>query len=229
MKIGLLICDQVKEKYRSEFGDYPEMFTALFPDYTFVNYRVYLGEFPERVEDCSAYMATGATHSAYDDLEWITKTKSFIRDIYKANSYFIGFCFGHQLMAEALGGKVEKATVGWCVGVHRFKVFQQRDWMKPALDAVNFLMMCQDQVVKLPAQGHSVAGNQDCPNAIMQIGDRMISVQGHPEFVKAYNEKLMRDRIKRIGEDKVTRGIASLEMEVDVPAFQNWVHEFLSS
>jgi len=227
MKVGLLVCDQVKEAYRTEFGDYPEMFRVLFPNYEFECYQVYQGIFPENVMDCDVYMATGSSHSVYEDLAWINQTKAFIRALYKANRYFIGFCFGHQLMASALGGKVEKAEIGWCIGVHEFEVFQLKYWMRPAKTQVNFLMMCQDQVIELPPNTIRLAGSKDCPNAIMQVGERMMSIQGHPEFSAVYNQTLMESRVERIGVNKVAKGIASLKKPIDLDLFRAWVANFL--
>lgn len=226
MKVGLLVCDQVRTEYRTEFGSYPEMFQALFPDYEFEIYRVHKGEFPD-VMDCEVYMATGSSHSVNEDIEWIHQTKAFIRKLYEANRYFIGFCFGHQLLAEALGGKVEKADIGWCVGVHEFEVLHIKHWMRPAKTQVNFLMMCQDQVVQLPPNTIRLAGNNDCPNAIIQIGERILSIQGHPEFTRNYNQTLMEGRVKRMGVEKVTAGIASLTKPIDIDLFRAWVARFL--
>ena len=229
MIVGLLVCDQVRPEYSEEFGTYPGMFQALFPKYEFKSYRVHRGEFPENVMECDVYMATGSSHSVYEDLEWIHQTKAFIRALYEAKRYFIGFCFGHQLMASALGGKVEKAAVGWCVGVHEFEVIQLKHWMRPAKTQVNFLMMCQDQVVELPPDTIRLAGSETCPNAMLQIGENMISVQGHPEFSIAYNRILMESRVVRIGAEKVANGIASLDKRIDIDLFRAWVTRFLGA
>jgi len=227
MTIGLLVCDEVRPAYREEFGDYPEMFQALFPAYTFKLYKAFKGELPKDINDCDCFMATGSSHSVYEDLAWINQTKDFIKAIHEGNGYFIGFCFGHQLMAEALGGKVAKANVGWCVGVHEFEVIYIKKWMRPAKTQVNFLMMCQDQVLELPENAIRLAGNAHCPNAIIQIGDRMMSIQGHPEFTKAYDRTLMEARVERMGKEKVKNGLASLEKEVDIDLFRSWVEAFL--
>ncbi len=227
MKVGLLICDEVRAEYQSEFGDYPAMFQALFSDYEFEHYQVNKGEFPENVMDCEVYMATGSSRSTYEDLAWIQQTKAFIRAIYEANRFFIGFCFGHQLLADALGGKVEKAATGWCVGVHEFEIIHRKHWMQPAKSEVNFLMMCQDQVMELPPNTIRLAGSKDCPNAILQVGERMLSIQAHPEFTKAYDQVLMESRAERIGIEKVTKGIASLEKSLDTQLFRAWVAAFL--
>lgn len=227
MTVGLLVCDQVREEYREEFGSYPEMFQRLFPNYEFQLYNVFKGEFPASIDDCEVYMATGSSHSAYEDLAWIHQTKAFIKNLFEANKYFIGFCFGHQLMAEALGGKVEKAPVGWCVGVHAFDVYKIKSWMRPAKTQVNYLLMCQDQVMTLPENAQVLAGNKACPNAILQVGERMMSIQAHPEFSKAYDQTLMESRVERIGAETVARGIESLKMEINVPVFRQWVDSFL--
>lgn len=229
MKVGLLVCDEVKTIYQKEFGDYPAMFQTLFPDYEFIGYEVRNGEFPADVNECEVYMATGSAHSVYENLEWIRQSKAFIRTIYASNKYFIGFCFGHQLMVEALGGKVEKANVGWCVGVHEFDVLQIERWMRPTKSSVNFLMMCQDQVTQLPPNAVRLAGNKECPNAILRIGERMLSIQGHPEFTKAYDKVLMETRVKKMGEEKVANGIASLEKELDTSLFRQWVSNFIET
>jgi len=227
MKVGLLVCDRVKPENRVEFGEYPAMFQTLFPEYEFKTYDVYKGIFPDKVTDCEVYMATGSAHSVYEDLEWIKQTKAFIKSIYEANQYFIGFCFGHQLMAEALGGKVAKASVGWCVGVHEFEVYHIKHWMRPAKSVVNFLMMCQDQVLELPPNAIRLAGNEDCPNAIIQVGQRMFSIQAHPEFTKKYDQILMESRVGKINQEKVAEGVASLTKELDFLLFRNWVANFL--
>ena len=121
MKAGLFVCDHVQLKYQNLFGDYPDMFAQLLPEFEFQFYDVYNGQFPESLDECDLYMATGSSHSVYENLDWIIKLKKVIRDIYDQNKIFIGFCFGHQLIGEALGGKVAKSPNGWCVGVHEFE------------------------------------------------------------------------------------------------------------
>lgn len=228
MKVGLLICDHVPSKFQKEFRDYPYMFQALFPNYDFKLYNAMAGELPTNVEECPVYMATGSVHSAYEDLDWIHQTKAFIKSIAASNSYFIGVCFGHQLMAEALGGKVEKADVGWCIGVHQFDVYHIKSWMRPAKSSVNCLMMCQDQVVQLPENTQILAGNADCPNAIIQIGSKMLGIQGHPEFPKAYDKILMELRVEKMGKEKVAKGIESLRLDIDLDLFRSWVDNFIN-
>lgn len=128
MKIGLLECDHVRDEFRHIAGDYRDMFPALFTpvasDWEFVFYDVANGHFPMSIDECDAYLCTGSKASVYDDEPWIHQLKDFVKALYQANKIFIGVCFGHQMLAEALGGKVQKAAVGWCVGVHQFSYRQ---------------------------------------------------------------------------------------------------------
>ena len=227
MTAGLFICDHVNPEYQNEFGDYPDMFKNLFPEFNWKLYDVCNNHFPEHIDECDLYMTTGSRHSVYENIDWINKVKKTIREIYVRDKYFIGFCFGHQLMGEALGGKVGKSPNGWCVGVHKFKIMGKKEWMSPFQSTINLLMMCQDQVLELPEGAELLAGNKKCPNGIFQVGRKMLGIQAHPEFSKAYDKLLMEIRIKRMGEEVVENGIISLEKKVHWEIIRDWVIGFL--
>ena len=232
VKVGLLECDHVREELRHIAGDYQDMFPALFsnvaPEWEFQFYDVWNGHFPVSVEECDIYICTGSKSSVYDQEDWITRLKNFVVDIYQSQKTFIGVCFGHQMLGEALGGKVEKSPVGWCVGVHRFQLTARESWMQPFTDAFNLLMMCQDQVVQLPPDATLLAETPDCPHAMFRMGERMLGIQAHPEFSKKYDQALMELRVERIGEKKVELGIASLELPTQEIMFAHWIKNFSS-
>lgn len=227
MKAGLLICDHVMEKYQDSYGDYPDMFARLFPELEWVYYDVVNGQFPEGLAACEVYFATGSRYSVYDDKHWIKRLLETIRLIEEEQKYFVGFCFGHQLLGEALGGKVQKAPTGWCVGVHEFEVYHSVSWMAPQQSQINLLMMCQDQMLTLPENAIVLAGNEKCPNGIIQIGERMLGIQAHPEFSKAYDQFLIRWRAEVMGEEVVKEALDSLEKDVHREVVREWVLRFL--
>ena len=113
MNVGLLECDHVLEKFRHIAGDYRDMFAVWLPQFELQAFDVRNGEFPSSVDACDAYLTTGSRFSAYDDEAWIQQLKDFVRQLHEAEKPFVGICFGHQVLAEALGGKVEKAESGW--------------------------------------------------------------------------------------------------------------------
>ncbi|GGC09981.1 glutamine amidotransferase-related protein [Dyadobacter sediminis] len=230
MKVGLLECDHVREDLLHIAGDYRQMFPALFskvaPGWEFVFYDVCNGHFPASAEECDVYICSGSKSSVYDQEEWILQLKQFVKDIYQSEKKYIGVCFGHQMLGEALGGKVQKSDSGWCVGVHSFQIIKKENWMQPEQDSLNLLMMCQDQVVKLPPESILLAQSENCPNAMFRVGERMLGIQAHPEFPKIYDKALMELRTERIGQAKVDSGIASLEWPTHETIAAEWIRNF---
>ena len=224
MKIGLLVCDHIQKG----FSDYSELFGSLLAEYEFVNYYVCDGNFPDSASAHEAWLITGSKYSVYDDIDWINRLKAFVREIAQADKYCIGVCFGHQMLGEAMGGKVLKSTMGWCVGVHQFEVIENRAWMIPASPTVNLVMSCQDQIQILPPNSKVIAKAPKCPVGIIQIGDKMLGIQGHPEFSIDYVKYLMEDRTNKIGEQTVREGMESLNNPTHNDILANWINSFIT-
>jgi GMP synthase-like glutamine amidotransferase len=235
MKIGLLECDHVAERFRHVAGDYREMFGALFsrhaPGLTLEPFDVCDGQFPspDAFDACDGFITTGSRFSAYDDVDWIHRLKGFVRQAREAGKPFVGICFGHQLLAEALGGKVEKAEYGWGVGVHAVEVAREEAWMRPAQPACRLQHMHQDQVVRLPENAVLLGRSAHCPAAMLRVGETMLGVQAHPEFPADYVEALLLDRVARIGEGRVREARAGLRQPTDENIVAKWIAEFLKS
>jgi GMP synthase-like glutamine amidotransferase len=228
MKIGLLESDHVSEKYLSISGTYPQMFAKLLPEVEIISFDVLNGQFPKSVDDCEAYICTGSKYSVYEDIDWIKQLKDFVFQLYKKEKKFVGVCFGHQMLAEALGGKVLKSGKGWNVGVHPFGIAIKEEWMDPFQETFDLIMMCQDQVVELPDNSKLLAHADDCFVGMFKVGDTMLGIQAHPEFSKEYEKALMLDRIDRIGEEKVQKAIKSFEKSPDQGLIGRWIVKFLS-
>jgi GMP synthase-like glutamine amidotransferase len=226
--VGLLECDHVAPEFTAIAGDYRDMFGRLLPDVAFQYYDVCNGQFPDSANACDAYLCTGSRYSVYDDIDWIVRLKAFVRNIQTSGKQYVGVCFGHQLLGEALGGKVEKAATGWNVGIHAFNMHRTEGWMQPFQPRVQLMMMCQDQVIRLPEQAVLLAAAETCPVAMFQVGNNMLGIQGHPEFPKAYEAALLESRRGRIGDEKTTAGLDSLVREVDDGLMSRWMFQFLA-
>ena len=125
MKIGLLVCDHVRGKFLDISGDHPDMFRRLFagyPDVEIVPYDAINGELPADLYECDAWIATGSKYSVNDDYQWIRDLEDFVRRVASSSVPFVGVCFGHQLIASALGGSVVESERGWGVGVKEVEI-----------------------------------------------------------------------------------------------------------
>ncbi len=233
MKIGILQCDDVQPQLQPEHGNYPAMFKTLFhaidPTINFAVYRVIDSELPAHIDECDSWLITGSQYSVYDKLEWIPLLEDFIRDLYHNKKKLVGICFGHQLMAQALGGKVEKSDKGWRVGVSENQIIEKREWMTPDKKDIAILVSHQDQVTALPEDTAALAASDFCPFYILQYSSHFLSIQGHPEFTKKYSKDLMISRKDRIPANRIKAGIESLRKAINGELLTKWCLRFLRS
>ena len=115
LRLGILNADELTPDVEEKFGNYNTMFESLFSNslFEFNFYQVTQKTFPENINECDAYLISGSKYSAYDNFPWVDLLKEFIVKLNENNRKLIGICFGHQIIAEALGGKVIKSLDGW--------------------------------------------------------------------------------------------------------------------
>ncbi|MGI9493741.1 MAG: type 1 glutamine amidotransferase, partial [Geminicoccaceae bacterium] len=174
MKIGILQTGKVPDELQAEHGDYPDMFARWLADpaFTFETYPVVDKVFPDSPDACDAWLITGSKHGAYEDHDWIPPLEKLIRQASAAGIPVVGICFGHQIMAQALGGKVEKFSGGWSVGVEDYAI-------EGIGDNVLINAWHQDQVVDLPGTASVVGSSPICRYAALRYGDHGFSIQPH--------------------------------------------------
>jgi len=194
MLIGILQTGQSPDVLRGDMGDYPDMFHTLLADQglTFRTYHVEAMEFPEGVHDCDGWLITGSRHGAYEDHPFIAPLEAFIREAFAERVPLVGICFGHQIIAQALGGRVERHAAGWAVGPQDYEFGGE----KLTLNAWH-----RDQVVQRPGCAEVAGTNEFCENAALVYGDRAFTVQAHPEFTGGFVRGLMQTRGKGLVPD----------------------------
>lgn len=233
MKIGILQCDDVQPEFQAEFGNYPEMVISMLEcvakGWDFQIYQSHRSQLPLSSAECDAYVMTGSRHSVNDEFPWMRRLERFIQQLDQAEMKFVGICFGHQLMAKALGGRVAKSDKGWGIGAAVCRVHSVSEWMHPLRRDLNLIISHQDQVVELPERIRVLAGNDFCPNYMLLRGKHMLTVQGHPEFSKAYSRALMDSRKGFIAAGLIERARRSLSAEVHGLTMARWVANFLKS
>jgi GMP synthase-like glutamine amidotransferase len=233
MKVGLLKTDAVRPEWVAEFGEYPDMFIASLgqadPRLVFTTYDVESGHYPADINEVDAYLITGSKSSVYDEKPWIARLMEFVRELHRRRTKLVGICFGHQLVAEALGGEAGKSPNGWGVGLHTHRFTRLPSWHDQGDLALDILVSHQDQVMAAPPDATVLAGSAFCENAVCQIGDHILTFQGHPEFVPEYARQLMQYRQDRIDAAVYAQGMASLGGEHQGQRVAHWIRNFLTS
>lgn len=198
--------------------------------FSYVGYDVALGEFPETVDTCDGYVITGSPNGVYDADPWIADLMQFIRDCYAAEKKLVGICFGHQVLAHALGGRTEKSEKGWGLGLKPFDVVAQKPWMTEPAGRFDLYFVHQDQVQQLPAEAELLGGNGFCPNAMFVMGAQVLGVQGHPEFTKPIMEDILAGKVGNVAEDQVKTAVSSVQNGTpDNNTFAHWIVNFLQA
>ena len=192
--MGILKTGRPPKPAVERFGDYPAMFRRLLGEdaYAWRTYAVDEGELPADAAEQDAYLITGSSCGVYDPEPWIAPAMEFLRAA-RGQAKLVGVCFGHQLMAEAFGGKVIKSPKGWGVGEHEYEVLKARPWMDGA-PAFRLPASHQDQVVALPPGAEIIAASEFCTMGALDYGDGAVSLQLHPEFEPAYAVALIEHR-----------------------------------
>lgn len=232
MHIGILQTDRVMDGFREAHGDYPEMFERFFKSVdstvAITNYWVQdIAQIPSDTA-CDAYVITGSRHSVYEPLPWIPSLVDFLHEVLSAKKKVIGVCFGHQLMAHYFGGRVAAAPQGWAVGVHESRLLRCPAWMgKVESDRIALISSHKDQVVELPDGAELYATNDFCPITGFTVDDQVLTIQGHPEFAKAYSKVLMDMRRDILGPDVHARGLLSLVEQTDELLLAEWMLRFV--
>ena len=229
--LGLLETDTLYPDLLDDYVSYGTMFRRLFsqqnPDLEFRHYQITEGEFPQTLNECDVYLITGSKAGVYEDLPWISSLQDWIRQAYKAGIPMLGICFGHQVLAQSLGGHAEKSHKGWGVGHQQMKIQQLPGYLSSPLDNYRLIYSHQDQVVNLPAEAHCLAGNDFCPNASWYIGDQVLAFQGHPEFDAAYFRRLITRRVTCIGEQRLNQALEGLQERNDSDTVIRWLVDFI--
>lgn len=233
MRVTIIETGRAPGRLIEQFPSYPDMFVSLLGgvdaglDYESV--AVLDGATLPDPAACEAVLITGSPFGVYDSTPWMDPLRGFIRGAAAARTPMVGVCFGHQIIADALGGDVRKSEKGWGVGRHTYQVTGVRDWMPGARDVLSLAVSHQDQVITPPKGATTLARSAHTEHAMLAYEDfPAISVQGHPEYSDAFVTALYAARRgKALSDAQVDGAIASLARPADNALVAMWIARFL--
>jgi GMP synthase-like glutamine amidotransferase len=232
MKLTIIQTGDVPEPLRDKFGPYPIMFERMFDTagvpFGYETVRAHDGAPLQDPGTLDGIIITGSPAGVYDDLPWLEPLRAFVRKAYAAQTPMLGVCFGHQIMADALGGDVRKSEKGWGIGRHVYGVSRRPDFLGGDLPEYAVGCSHQDQVITPPAEAEVFLRSEFTPNAgLLYRNGRAISVQAHPEFADDYTIALAHLKKGRTPDENIAAAIASMSRPSDAHEIARYVGAFL--
>jgi len=231
MKITIVQTGDVPATLRPDFGPYPAMFERMFAqagqDFAFETLPVFAGApFPDPAQ-LEGIVITGSAAGVYEDHAWLAPLRTFIRSAYAQRTPMLGICFGHQIMADALGGDVRKSEKGWGLGRHVYGVRTRPGFMAGAPGELAIACSHQDQVITAPQEAEVILGSDFTPNAgLAYRNGAALSFQPHPEFEDRYTLALAEMRRGKAPDAVVETALASVSRASDSPALVRYIGRF---
>ena len=235
MKIGILATGITPDELLGQYGSYADMVEQLFAlvdaDFEYAVFDVRDGVFPDAAEQCDGWVITGSKFNVDENRDWMQRLKKLILEIDACDRPLLGICFGHQIIADAFGGKVEPYQGGWGVGLHSYQLLGDNPFIKDGADQFSISAMHRYQVTEKPENARVFAQSDFCKYAGLVYGDNILTVQAHPEFNLHYETDLVALRKGvAIPDDTADAGLETLHAEgaaTDSERVARWMAGFL--
>jgi GMP synthase (glutamine-hydrolysing) len=182
-KLLILKTGELPRRVTENLGPYERAFLNVVGDERCVVVDARREELPDM--EWAGIIITGSPASTYDSDSWIVRSEDFLRRAADCGVPLYGVCFGHQLLAQTFGGKVEKCPSGWELGT--VAVTQTiHGKANPLFSSVPETFVAQmshgDVVTELPPGAVILLENDHWPYQAFALGQRIWATQFHPEF-----------------------------------------------
>lgn len=184
------------------------------------------GEYPELPSETAGpgvelpwdlYILTGSHAGVYEELQWIRDVEAWIRKADAMKVPILGICFGHQVIASALGGSVTPSPKGWEVGAHSFQLNELGQRIFKGKTSIHLHSSHQDIVARLPDCLLNLGGNSHTDHHAFVKDSHIITLQMHPEFSRETQAALLNRKAEfsLLTDAEYQTAVRSLDDKVD--------------
>lgn len=231
MKLAILITNTDESdfslKWPKDGEKFANMISSVRPEWKYEVFLVKDNIFPNKISEFDGFIIGGSPASVHDDLPWIGTLITLIQQIYIAKIPLFGACFGHQAIALALGGKVERSSHGWGHGLIENKVTSEVPWMKTkSLKSYSLYASHIDQVTHLPKDAITIATSENCKTSSYRVGTTVFTTQHHPEMSHDFFNALISELSDYVGQYNTQKAQESLKKPADKKMFAEQIAKF---
>lgn len=230
MRIAILLTDShptpLLARHPEDDAKFRLILQPLRPGWDFVTFPVRDGIFPESGQSFDGYIITGSPASVNDDEPWIDALKQTVRRLHAERAPVFGACFGHQLIAAALGGQVSKNPQGWSLGTAVATYTRFAPWMDPGHENIRFYSCHNEQVTRLPPGADVLGTDPACQASSFRIDDHVFTTQQHPEIMSAYMADLLVELGGVCSEEIIERAREKIASGDEGDKFAEWIVNF---
>lgn len=235
IKICILQADDMSEQLAGQYHSFGRMFIQLLqqqdqPSVCFDVYDVVRQQYPASDQSYDAFLVTGSKADSFGSDQWIVRLREYLLQRFNQGDTLLGICFGHQILALVLGGQTERASQGWGVGIHNYRLLQTplaEQTEQSELKNIQLLISHRDQVTRLPEQAVCLASSDFCPNAAFMLQQQVLCFQGHPEFTQDFLRQLLESRRNIYTPEFYAAALNSLDQQHDGQLVGRWMLEFV--
>ncbi|KAI1069453.1 hypothetical protein LB507_008800 [Fusarium sp. FIESC RH6] len=225
-RLAVLECDTPIPAVNGKRGTYGDVFRQLMDkglkheglgdkgkdvNYKLSKWDVVTAQEYPKIEDVDGFLLTGSKHTSFNDDPWILKLVDFVKNVYTSTDIpIVGICFGHQIVARALGAKVAVSPGGWEVCVDRIELNETGQKLL-GVPSLGLHQMHRDAVLEVPEGLVSLGSSPKCEIQGLYKPGRIMTTQAHPEFDDFIMEEIMKARYdqkvfsKEMYEEGITR------------------------
>lgn len=196
------------------------------PGWGFDTWRVSEGQWPANPAEYTGFVVTGSPASVNDDSPWIRQLEALVRQVHARRQPLVGLCFGHQVIAKALGGRVGQSPGGWRVGTAPLPLHNPPDWLADAPPVLSLYAAHNEQVLVAPPEARVVGGDAFCPLGSLAVDGHIWTVQYHPEFSPAFMVDLLDALDGELPDAVIQTGRQQVQHAADGPALMRWIARF---